>query len=320
MRFRLPRHALGLLLALAGTAAAARAQDGAGTDGALVLQLSAAPRPVALGDAFVALADGPLALHYGPAGLAGGTGVEFAYQTLPTDASAGLAGMAVRLGPGVLGAGLAFVDYGDVVELVPDQAGLTGTPTGRTVGGGEVAVSVGYAVRFGPASVGGVARSLNIDVASLATVATAYDLGAAVALLQQRLTLAAALQNLGPDVAAGRSAPLPLQTRLGAALRLIDTPDRRLLLTAEARSLRSELDGGTPVTAAGGVEWAMSVGGAWVAVRAGYRQKNTAGDAASAFAAGGGVRLGRWALDYAYRPMGPLGATQHLGLAFTPGR
>lgn len=320
MRIRPSCHVPVLLLALAGTATVARAQDGAGTEGALVLQLSAAPRPVALGDAYVALAEGPLALHYGPAGLAAGGGVDVAYQTLPTDATAGLAGMAVPLGPGVLGAGLAFVDYGDVQELLPDQGGLTGTPTGRTVGGGEVAVSLGYAVRVGVFRVGVVARSLNVDVAGLGTISNACDVGAAMTLFRERLTVAAAFQNLGPDVAAGRPAPLPTQGRLGAAWRLITTPERRLLVTVEARSLRSELDGSTPVTAAGGVEWAMRVGGAWVAARAGYRQKNTAGDAASAFAAGGGVRLGRWALDYAYRPMGPLGATQHLGLAYTPGR
>lgn len=307
------------LLAMALTAPAA-AQDGAGTEAALVLQLSPSPRPVALGGAFVALSQGPLALYHGPAGLsAGPPGAELAYQTLPTDAAAGLAGVTVHLGIGVLGAGLAFVDYGDVIEHVPDETGLVGTPTGRTVGGGEVAVSVGYGVALGALRAGAVIRTLNVDIAGLGAMATSYDVGAELALLGDRMTVAAAVQNMGADVEAGRAAPLPLRSSLGVSLRLVDGTDRRGVVSLEARALRSELDGPSPVTFAAGIEWTERVGGVWLAGRVGYRQREAAGDASNPFAAGGGIRLGRWAVDYAFRPMGPLGATQHLGLAYTPG-
>ncbi|NIQ59979.1 MAG: hypothetical protein GWN71_43655, partial [Gammaproteobacteria bacterium] len=79
------------------------------------------------------------------------------------------------LGPGTLAAGLAFVDYGEVEELVPDGLGLVGVPTGGVVTGGEVALSLGYGLRAGPVVLGAVARSLRVELAGLDATATALD-------------------------------------------------------------------------------------------------------------------------------------------------
>jgi len=307
------------VLAAFFVAASATAQEGAGTEGALLLQLTPAPRPVALGGAFVALADGPLALHHGPAGLAGAPrGVVVAYQTLPTDASAGLGAVALPLGPGTLGAGLSFVDYGEVPEILPGGSGLVGQPTGAVVRGGELAVAVGYGVRLGRVRLGAVARSLQIGIAELGTRATAYDLGAGIEVLDDRVALRVAVQNLGPDVEAGRPAPLPTVLRAGASFRVSRGPGRHGILAVEAHAPRAALDGPRPVQAAVGAEWTFRVAGASVSARLGYRQKTAAGDAFNGLAAGGGVRFGRLSIDYAYRPLGPLGATQHLGLTYLP--
>ncbi|HKJ93748.1 MAG TPA: hypothetical protein VJ957_11335 [Longimicrobiales bacterium] len=296
-----------------------RAQDGPGTEGALVFQLSSAPRAVALGDAYAALS-GPLALFHNPAGLAGApSSAVLAYQTLPAGASAGLAGVVFRLGPGRLGVGLQFLDYGSIDEVTPDPTGVLGVPTGATVSGGEAAASLAYGLGLGPLWLGAAARALRVDIADVSDATTAFDAGVAAHFLDRRFTVAGALQNLGGEVRAGRPAPLPLTARLGMAVRVQSTADRRGVLAFELTSRRSQLDGPAPVNAGVGVELAGRWKEAWLVVRGGYRQRVGSGDAGSGLAVGGGVRLGGWLLDYAYQPLGPLGATHHLGLTYSPG-
>lgn len=306
----------GLLLAL--VFAPLRAQDGPGTEGAQLLQLSPAPRAVALGDAYVALSGG-LALFHNPAGLAGApTSVSLAYQTLPTEASAGLAFSAFRLGPGAFALGVQFLDYGSVDEVKPDASGLLGVPTGVQVSGGEVAASAGYGLQLGWLRLGAAARLLRVDIAEVSANTGVFDAGIAANFLGRRVTIAGALQNMGRAVAAGRTAPLPLTARLGLAIRGQPAPNRRGTLAFELTSRRSDLGGPAPVTAGAGVELAGLWEGVWFLVRGGYRQKVSAGDAGSGLAVGGGIRLGSLLVDYAYRPMGPLGATHHFGLTYVP--
>ncbi len=294
------------------------AQDGPGTEGALLFQLSPAPRAVALGDAYVALSGG-LALFHNPAGLAGApTSVSLAYQTLPTDASAGLAYSAFRLGPGAIALGLQFLDYGSIDEVKPDASGLLGVPTGVKVSGGEVAASVGYGIELGWFRLGAAARLLRVDIAEVSANTGAFDAGFTANLLRRRVVIAAALQNMGGPLTAGRHAPLPLTARLGLSVRGQPAPNRRGTLSFELTSRRSDLGGPAPVTAGAGVELAGLWEGVWFLVRGGYRQRVSAGDAGSGLAVGGGVRLGSLLVDYAYRPMGPLGATHHFGLTYVP--
>src|SRR5690606_3509906 len=61
----------GALAPPAAAAAPVGAQDGAGGASAIVLQLAPAPRPLALGGAYAALARDPYALFYNPGRLAG---------------------------------------------------------------------------------------------------------------------------------------------------------------------------------------------------------------------------------------------------------
>jgi hypothetical protein len=180
----------GLLLAFGF--APLRAQDGPGTEGALLFQLSPAPRAVALGDAYAALSGG-LALFHNPAGLAGApTSVSLAYQTLPTDASAGLAFSAFRLGPGAFAMGLQFLDYGSIDEVKPDASGLLGVPTGVKVSGGEVAASLGYGVQLGWFRLGAAARVLRVDIAEVSANTAVFDAGVAANLLGRRVMIAGA--------------------------------------------------------------------------------------------------------------------------------
>lgn len=308
----------GLLLAFGF--APLHAQDGPGTEGALLFQLSPAPRAVALGDAYAALSGG-LALFHNPAGLAGApTSVSLAYQTLPTDASAGLAFSAFRLGPGAFALGLQFLDYGSIDEVKPDASGLLGVPTGVKVSGGEVAASLGYGVQLGWFRLGAAARVLRVDIAEVSANTAVFDAGVAANLLGRRVTIAGVVQNMGRPVAAGRAAPLPLTARVGLAVRGQPAPGRRGTLTFELTSRRSDLSGPGPVTAGVGVELAALWKGVWFLGRGGYRQKASSGDAGSGLAVGGGIRLGSLLLDYAYQPMGVLGATHHFGLTYIPRR
>src|SRR5690606_23667571 len=124
-----------------------------------------------------------------------------------------------------------------------------------------------------------------------------------------RLHLGAAVQNLGPDVGPGRAAPLPRTVRAGVALELGDAAGLRMALAADAVHVEQR------VSFAAGLETGYRSGGLGLLARAGFDGRAREGDAASPLTLGAGMVLGRIRLDYAYRGVGPLGATHHFGFS-----
>ena len=300
-----------LLALLALTGSAPLHGQGAGSAASTLLRLASAPRALALGNAGVALPDAWSA-EYNPAlpARGGSHGLALSYQELPVDAATGGAALTAGLGPGVATAALRFVDYGDIEVIEESPTAPIGQPTGTTATGGEIGAAVGYGVRWGRASLGVVARWLRLDVAGLRDDAVAADLGLAVA-PARGLILGLVGQYLGGDVTAGRSAPLPRTWRAGASYgaTLPAAGGTTVLVALEARHRESRFGGGV------GVEAGTEVGGVGAALRLGYETRGGAGDAYAPLVVGGGVRVDRFAIDMAYRTLGPLGSTMLVGLA-----
>ncbi|NIP78936.1 MAG: hypothetical protein GWM90_06945, partial [Gemmatimonadetes bacterium] len=174
--------------------------------------------------------------------------------------------------------------------------------------GGELSALLGGAVRLGRLRLGLAGRWLRLEVAGLGDDALAADAGA---LLDAGggLTLGASVQSLGPDVEAGRSAPLPRTVRVGAALR---PPVRGLhaLITVEGRR-REERNG-----AGAGIELGTGTEGFEAVLRLGYETRVDPGDAFAPLVFGGGIRVEGLTVDFAYRALGPLGSTRLVGLRY----
>lgn len=281
--------------------------QGAGSGATTILRVAPGPRPLALGNAYSAVRS-PLSLEYNPAGLAGPAGIGASYQALPVDASAGSAILAGSVGRATLGASLRYLDYGDVAVIEPDGNVPVGRPTGETASGGEVSVLLGGAVAVGPARLGLAGRWLRQDVAGLTDDVLAVDAGLLLS-VTERVDIGAAVQHLGPDIEAGRSAPLPRTFRLGAAGRA-EVAGLEVLVTGEVRQREERQGGGL------GVELSRGWGDAEAALRLGYETRPDPGDAFAPLVVGGGVRLGPLTAEIAWRSLGPLGTTRQLGLGY----
>ena len=283
------------------------AGQGAGSAATVVLRLAPSPRGLALGGAMSAVADA-FAVEFNPAGTGlGGARAAVAYQALPVDVVAGAAAFGFDAPGGAAAVSLRFVDYGDVDVLEEDGGSNVGVPTGGTAGGGEVTALAGYALVAGPLRVGLAGRWLRVDVAGLTDDAVAADVGALLTPLEW-LAVGVAVQGLGPDVEAGRPAPLPTTVRVGTRLTRAVGP-LQALLAVEGR--RREERNGLGV----GLEIGAGAPSLRADARIGYETRGAAGDAYSRLVFGGGVRVDRVAVDFAYRALGPLGATKQFGLS-----
>lgn len=302
--------AAGIAAGLAVVAAAVPAAgQGAGSGATTVLRIPPAPRPLALGNAMVAVRDA-WSLEYNPAaGAVSGATAAAAYQALPVDASAGAAVVAAPVGRSLtMGLSLRFVDYGRVDVLEPDPSLPIGRPTGETASGGEQTVLAGGSLRLGPVRLGLAGRWLRMDIDRLSDNAVAADAGLVVRVAPW-LDLGASVQNLGGDVEAGRAAPLPRAVRGGAALHR-DLGPVGALLAVETRRREARTGVGAGLELTGGSESIAAV------ARLGYESRAAPGDAYARFVFGGGVRVDRLAVDLAYRALGPLGSTRQVGVAY----
>jgi hypothetical protein len=299
-------RAAGVAAVLAFAPGVAVAQ-GAGSGATTILRLSPDPRALALGHAYAAVRDAA-ALEFNPGGLAGPGTVVASYQGLPVDVAAGTALLVVPVGSVTLGASVRYLDYGEVAVIEEGGDLPVGSPTGDVATGSEVSALLGAAVALGPVRVGAAARWLRQDVAGLADGTGAFDIGVTWGPTGW-LDLGASVQHMGPDVEAGRAAPLPRTVRLGAAVaQRLGSVDLRVLGEVREREERR--------SAGFGLEAATGGDGLAAALRLGYETRPDPGDAYAPLVVGGGVSLGPLAVDLAWRALGPLGSTRQIGLRY----
>jgi hypothetical protein len=302
---------------LLGNVADVRAQEGAGSTGAAVLQLLAGGRAAALSGAYTAATGDSDVLFYNPAGigmLASAAGIS--YQRHVEDIGLATASGAFGLGRLVVGASAMFLDYGEIAELEPDPAfgGQTGVPTGNQVGASEVAGRIAAALplmddrlRLG-AAVGLVA----VDLAGVSRSTPLVDAGAQLSL--PFVTLGAAIRNAGGALSgeALADSDLPTEARLGAMLAI--SGESRLGATIAADVVSRLNEGETGVVA--GFEAGLIPAGAnrmGVVGRVGYN--GTSGDEGlGTFQLGAGLSFGNFALDYAYQSYDMFGSLHRFGV------
>ncbi len=312
-----------LLVVLAAVAPGrvARGQGG-GRQAAVVLALPAAPRAAALAEAVTALDGDESSLFFSPAQLAtvrawrAGASVErfLAGSTL------GAAAAAAPLARGTAALGVRSLAYPEAREAVEYAE------TGRTLTGGELAVTAGYARALFGVRLGAAATLVRQRVAEASGQALAGDVGAAWTTPAARdgaaawrralggVTLAGALQHAGGTLTLlDRAAPLPRRVRAGVSRTVRLGAALRLLGSAEVVQGRGE--GARP---AGGAELRWTRGRLALDARAGVRRRLDRDEALPAWTAGGGLAFRALALDYAHQGYGALGATHRLGVRWAP--
>ena len=293
----------------------------AGTQGATAfdfLSIDAAPRPAAMGGAYVAVADDADGMLYNPAGLAflSGNQASFAHADYVQGITQDYLAVAFHGGEGKrlnddsrrwLGEGAGAGVYVNTLDFGGIQRTTLANQSGSgldSFGVRDWALGAGYA-RRGPwpwLGFGGAVKYLRESIDNTVAQTVALDLGARADLQEAfgvPFTAGLALQNLGQDprYRVARE-PLPTALRLGAAW----LPNAVVTVAADLVQVR-----GGALTPHAGVEWRAFEA---AALRMGYDGKN---DAGPGITVGASVTWKRVRFDYAFIPYGDLGDAHRLG-------
>ena len=302
---------LAVLLALPPAGAFAAAAS----NGAAVLRLPLSARAAALGEALTAVGGGLDSLGVNPAGVASAKRPELlaSFFTGAAEDSFGFLGYAQPLRLGTAFAGVSYYDAGSVGIVNLDGSQQTVAAERDAVGMAGWAAALG-----GGVSVGALGKAYRFTLAQSASASGfAGDAGARWETPLRGLSLAAAVQNLGPSVKFEASGdPLPFARRAGAAWTYETHPPAgdlsaysgtSVTLTADAIAVRNE-----PIAAAAGGECSVAIGQQTaVTVRLGNRFRSASDGGLSL---GFGLREGRFVGDYAITARGALGNVQDFSL------
>ena len=281
-----------------------------GRTGAIILELPASARALALGGAYVTASADDAALFYNASQLATveGRAASMSVQPYIEGSTLGALSAAFQIGPGTLGVGVQVLSYGSADEYVCDETTgcERGEATGRTVSANDVAASVGYGMTWRMVRVGAAAKYVRQSLADASGGAPAIDVGVAMD-VWRGATVGISVQNIGPHLkTAGSSAPLPRFFRLGASLPWRGVGPFDVLGTVEVAQHREG-----DVLPLGGAEvtWTSANGLAFSARVGALAQSDDAATSRVSF--GGGVRARHFALDYAYQAFDALAVTTH---------
>lgn len=234
-----------VLFLFSGSGQLAWGQAKVGTAGVQFLEVGVSARAVAMGDAFIGVADDATALYYNPAGLTQLVGRQAAlsYIALPADIQYSFAGVVLplqRFG-GMIGFAGYGLDAGDIPET--DYGHPTGTTRTFGVFNGAFGAtyarsltdhfSVGFTVKF---ITEGYQEERSLGWG--ADVGTIYDTGF------RNFKIAMVISNFGPDLKLSsnefpegkslrRPYPLPINFKFGAAITAIESGKNRVVVAAE---------------------------------------------------------------------------------------
>ncbi len=285
------------------------------TEGSVLTALPGSTRSAALGGAGVALVGDAGAMFANPAGIATihHLSLEGSYEPYLAGSAVSAAALALRVSRLMWGFGAQALDFGSEPEIVPDPAtgGRSGIPTGASFHPYEVLATTSLVYRRGLMAFGVTGKYNRQQIGSAVSDAWAGDVGVAIAVFDI-MAFGVSVQNLGGDL--GNGALLPRRTRAGLTLNYTDPEGTfRLLTTLEGQWTRDH-----SAVLVQGIEAGIVTGGVGLVGRLGYATRPAVTDA-SRFTFGGGVVLGRLALDYAFQAYDALGGGTHrVGLRWTP--
>lgn len=288
------------LVLLSGSCLAAETYDASKVRGAF-MSLGAGARPIALGEAYTAIANDASALSWNPGGLGQLQSVSAVvmHDSLDNGMALTYVAGAVPLGGAVVGAGLTALSYGEF-DLRDAIGRKTGTESLMDFAG---VVSVGFRnpawlSRRGWSGVS--AEFLRENSGELVFAAGAGSIFAA----NSWLRFGWALQHAGP---ADNGRSLPMTVKIGG-------------LVLAGSGLQVAADTGYFVTSR--VPWAAAgvelVPYPQIALRLGYkwRQDTVSLGELAGMSAGVGLVLGKLRVDYALRSYGDLGSSHRISMVY----
>src|SRR5438045_3780087 len=264
------------------------------TEGSILTLLPGTTRSAALGGAGAALVGDAGAMFANPAGIATihHLAIEGSYEPYLAGSAVSTAAVALRVSRFTWGFGAQALDYGSEPEIVPDPStgGRRGMATGASFHPYEALAASSLVYRRGFAALGATVKYDRQQIGAESRDAWAGDIGMAIAVFDI-MALGVSVQNLGGDLGSG--ALLPRRTRAGLTLNYTDPQGTyRLLTTLEGLWERDK-----SAVLIQGVEGGIVTGGVGLVGRVGYATRATITDA-SRVTFGGGVVLGRLAMDY----------------------
>ncbi len=285
------------------------------TEGSILPLIPGSTRSAALGGAGAALVGDAGAMFANPAGIATirHLGIEASYQPYLAGSVLSSAALALRVSRFTLGFGAQALDYGSEPVIVPDPStgGRRGMETGASFHPYEGLAATSLVYRRGFAALGVTAKYDRQQYGSEVSDAWAGDVGLAIAVFDI-MAMGVSVQNLGGDLEG--EALLPRRTRAGITLNYTDPQGTlRMLTTIEGQWTRDR-----SAVLVQGLEVGVVRGGAGLIGRLGYSTRPTV-TAAARWTFGGGIVLGRLAVDYAFQGYGVLESDTHrVGLRWTP--
>lgn len=290
---------IGILLGMGLFTLPVYAGQGDGGEAGAFLKMGAGARALALGKAYVALADDATASYWNPAGLTQlkGRNLYLMYGE-PFDKISGigysLAGYAQPTTWGSIGASLIYLSVDGL-----EEANSNGGPTGHEFGDKEMALLLSYGKEINPAlSLGATLKGISQEIDSDKDSGFGLDVGLLYRPTTQlaKLKVGIVLQDL---VRANiREEKMPLRLRLGVASYLLRDDRLRLSIGADLAADRS-------VKGHVGAEYEFLKN---LSLRAGYSTDN------EEITGGLGFKIKQFCLDYAYGSHNDLGATHRVSL------
>lgn len=283
----------------------------------VVLTLPASARAAGGGDASVFATDAS-ALFYGAQRLPRERTGTVSAGTWIGDAQLATVALAVPLGwqrraQSVLAFGVQSLDYGSTEEIVPDPltGGRRGTATGNTVGGNELALTVGLKQQSIRSRSGIALTYMRQQVADLSASALTFSVANGVTVRGWDADLSvehAATSSRNP---ARRTLTIPSTWRGSLATPAWALARTRWRLIAEWR--RANHAGSTTVV---GAEGSFTTSAGWTLQVRGAGLSYSDESARAPWSAGGSAARGKWSLDYAYQGFGAFGAVHRMGVTW----
>ncbi len=280
--------------------------SGTGTTGAQFLRLGAGARPVAMGNAFTAIADDANGPQYNAAGIAWAKHKEAiaSYIDYLEGISYGYVGYIHPLPNGsALGLALAYLDSGAI-----DQTDLAGSSIG-TFSSTQNLLLLTYAKTIGSKmSWGTNLKVFRQKIEAEKANGYALDLGT-IYKAWPRLSFGVNVQNLGPGVKfVQEKDPLPLTIKAGAAYIFVED---KLTLATDAKYQPKEE---SKVSENVGLEYWVNQN---LALRVGYDTANISDiENFNGLTAGLGFQIAGFNLHYAWMPYGILGDTHRISVGY----
>jgi len=278
-----------------------------GDTGVLFLRIGVGAPAAAMADAYTAAAQGQSACYWNPAGLVGvhGKNVLFMHTQWLQGIRHEYGGMAVGDGKTALGLSFAYNTAG--------QLELRSRPAPRpeatfSIHDVMLALSCARSTRHG-LSLGITGKFLYEKIYIESTSGFAFDLGLLYRLSSTHLNLGLSLRNMGKMTKLKEDpVRLPFLMQLGVSYQFHVTPGDVLVC------FDLELPRDSVNSLQFGIEYQLC---RFLWLRAGYQT----GHQERNIAAGLGLRVGRWQIDYAYVPYYfDLGDTHRISLEFCQGR